>query len=66
MPIISINLLAGRSNKQKEALINEVTEACHRTLGAPRETIRIIINEMDAQHYGVGGVSKKKQVERES
>lgn len=60
MPIITINLLAGRSDDQKESLIHEVTEACHRSPGAPRESVRIILNEMDDQHYGVAGVSKKK------
>lgn len=59
MPIITINLLAGRTNEQKESLIHEVTEACHCALGAPREAVRIMLNEMDAQHYGVAGVSKK-------
>ncbi|QTF92165.1 2-hydroxymuconate tautomerase [Halomonas sp. BM-2019] len=59
MPIITINLLAGRSDEQMEALIHEVTEACHRALGAPRESVRIILNEMEEQHFGVAGVSMK-------
>ena len=61
MPIITINLLSGRTNEQKETLIHELTEACHRALGAPRESVRIMLNEMDDQHYGVAGVSKKKE-----
>lgn len=59
MPIITINLLSGRTDEQKESLIHEVTEACHRSLGASRESVRVILNQMDSQHYGVAGVSKK-------
>jgi 4-oxalocrotonate tautomerase len=60
MPIITINLVEGRTDEQKERLIHEVTEACHRALDAPRETVRIIISDMRKQHYGIGGVSKLK------
>lgn len=64
MPIITINLLEGRSDDQKERLIHEVTEACHRALDAPRDAVRIIISDMSRQHYGVGGVSKAKAESR--
>ncbi|MBA1223776.1 4-oxalocrotonate tautomerase family protein [Pseudomonas fulva] len=60
MPIITINLLEGRTDAQKEQLIHKVTEACHTALGAPRESVRIIISDMLKQHYGVGGISKSK------
>ncbi|MBZ9557327.1 tautomerase family protein [Halomonas coralii] len=60
MPIISTNLVEGRSNEEKERVIHEVTLACHRAVGTPRETNRIILNDMGRQHYGVGGISKKK------
>ena len=46
MPIITINLLEGRTDAQKEQLIHKVTEACHTALGAPRESVRIIISDM--------------------
>lgn len=64
MPIITINLLEGRTDSQKENLIHEVTEACHRALDAPRDAVRIIITDMARQHYGVGGVSKAKAESR--
>lgn len=60
MPIITINMLAGRTDEQKEVLIHEVTEACHLALGTPLESVRVMLNEMDARHYGVAGVSKEK------
>jgi 4-oxalocrotonate tautomerase len=60
MPIITINLLEGRTDDLKEQLIHEVTEACHRAIGVPRESVRIVLSDMRKQHYGVGGISKAK------
>lgn len=58
MPIISITLIEGRSDEKKAAMYKEVTEAIHRTLGAPRESVRIIINEIPANHFAVAGEAK--------
>lgn len=60
MPVAQINILEGRSDEQKEMLIREVTDAISRSLGAPVESIRIIITEMPKQHFGIGGQSAKK------
>ncbi|BAW26925.1 4-oxalocrotonate tautomerase (plasmid) [Pseudomonas putida] len=45
MPVAQINILEGRSDEQKEMLIREVTDAISRSLGAPVESVRIIITE---------------------
>ncbi|MBC7182473.1 MAG: 4-oxalocrotonate tautomerase family protein [Marinobacter sp.] len=60
MPVAQINILEGRSDEQKEMLIQEVTDAISRSLGAPVESVRIIITEMPKQHFGIGGQSAKK------
>ncbi|MAZ05905.1 2-hydroxymuconate tautomerase [Marinobacter sp. SS8-8] len=60
MPVAQINILEGRSDEQKETLIREVTDAISRSLGAPVESVRIIITEMPRQHFGIGGQSVKK------
>jgi 4-oxalocrotonate tautomerase len=57
MPVAQINILEGRTDEQKEALIQEVSEAISRSLGAPVESVRIIINEMPKQNFGIGGQS---------
>lgn len=61
MPIAQINILEGRTDKQKEALIHEVTDAIVRALDAPVESVRVIINEMPRQHYGIAGQSVKER-----
>lgn len=60
MPIATINIIEGRSEEKKELLIEKMTLAIHESIGAPIETIRVIINEMPKQHYGIAGKSVKK------
>lgn len=60
MPIATINIIEGRSDEKKELLIEKVTMAIHESIGAPIETIRVILNEMPKQHYGIAGKSVKK------
>ncbi|MGQ0620772.1 MAG: 2-hydroxymuconate tautomerase [Panacagrimonas sp.] len=57
MPIIQVNLLEGRSVAQKRAMIAEVTQAVVRSLGVRAESVRILINEMQPEHYAVSGLS---------
>lgn len=57
MPIIEVNLLEGRSADDKERLIEALTDAAITSIGAPRESVRIILREMPAGHFAVGGQS---------
>lgn len=58
MPIITINLLEGRSAAKKQRLIRDVSEAAARSLEVPVATIRVLLREVAPEHWGVGGVSK--------
>lgn len=57
MPIIQAFLLEGRSDAMKADFIAAVTEAAYRSLGAPKESVRIIISEMAPTNFGVAGQS---------
>jgi 4-oxalocrotonate tautomerase len=57
MPIITISLVEGRTAERKAALLREVTEAVARVLEAPRESIRVLLAEIPATHWAVGGVA---------
>lgn len=57
MPLAEITLIEGRTPEQKRALLAEVTEAVVRAVGAPRENVRVVIREVPAEHWAVGGVS---------
>jgi 4-oxalocrotonate tautomerase len=58
MPIIDITLLEGRSFEQKRKLAEKVTDAAVEALGAPRDSVRIILREVPKHHFAVGGVLK--------
>lgn len=56
MPIVTINMLEGRTKEQKTNLIKNVSTAVINTLEAPPESVRVIINEMPCDHYGIAGL----------
>ncbi len=58
MPLIEVTLVEGRPQECKRALIAELTAAAVRTIGAPRESVRVILSEVPAEHWGVGGEPK--------
>ena len=49
-------LLEGRTDEQKRALVEKVTEAVVETTGAPAQNVTIIIEDMSKAHYATGGV----------
>jgi len=55
MPIIEIHMLEGRSDSQKKALLDSVTEAVRSSLGAPLSSIRVWISEFSPREYMVAG-----------
>lgn len=56
MPIVTIKMIEGRTDEQKRALVQEVTEAVSKTVNAPKENVSIIIEEMSKNHYATAGV----------
>ncbi|UAR96302.2 4-oxalocrotonate tautomerase [Staphylococcus pseudintermedius] len=61
MPIVTVQLLEGRSDEQLKNLVKEVTNAVESTTNADRSAISVVIQEMKKEHYGVGGVRKSDQ-----
>lgn len=59
MPIILARIMEGRSQEKIDAFIEAVTEAAHKTLDAPRESVRVLVEEMPKSHWGIGGKSAK-------
>ncbi len=60
MPIVEITLIEGRTHAQKEKLVASVTEAVMESVGAPPDSVRVILRELPACHFAVGGVLKGK------
>ncbi|MEO0317949.1 MAG: hypothetical protein RL404_1626 [Pseudomonadota bacterium] len=59
MPFAQIHMIEGRTEDQKRAVIEKVTQALHEAVGAPKETIRILISEIPSTNWGIGGTSAK-------
>lgn len=60
MPIVEITMIEGRSAEAKRRLIAKVTNSIIEAIDAPRNSIRIILREIPALHFGVAGVTKEK------
>lgn len=58
MPIVRIEMLAGRPPAVKSELIRNVTEAVVRSLNAPPEQVRVLLYEIAPEHWAVGGETK--------
>ena len=59
MPLVQINMLAGRTPEQKRALMEAVTAAVHDSIGAPVPSIRVWIQELGPDSYMAGGELKQ-------
>jgi 4-oxalocrotonate tautomerase len=58
MPIVDITIVEGRPVEARAALMRQITDVVEKTLGAPRQSIRVIIREVPAFHFAVGGEPK--------
>lgn len=58
MPIINAQILAGRSDVLKAALMQKLAQAAIDTLDVPEASVRVILTEVPPQHWGVGLTNK--------
>ncbi len=58
MPIIHVHILEGRSDEKKKKMALRVSEAVSETLGAPLESIRVLVHETSPDDWHIGGKSK--------
>lgn len=56
MPIVTIQMLEGRSSDQKRELIKTVTRSITDTLDIHPERVRVILEEMPFDHDGIAGL----------
>lgn len=55
MPMITVDWIEGRTGEQKRELVAGITEVVHRVAGSPTERINVILNDVPAAHWGIGG-----------
>lgn len=59
MPFAQIHIMEGRTEEQKRAVIEKVTAALVEAVGAPIETVRVLITEVPKSQCGIAGKTAK-------
>lgn len=57
MPLVEVTLVEGRSPETLRGLLHEVHAAVVRAIGAPDESVRVVIREVPATHWSAGDVT---------
>lgn len=55
MPMIRVEMFAGRTREQKRDLARELTDAYVRVLGGDPEGIQVVIRDVDKEDWARGG-----------
>jgi len=56
MPLVKIYLWKGRDKEKKKELIKKVTSAVVDVIDCSSEAVQVIINEVNKDNWGIGGV----------
>lgn len=57
MPLVEVTLGEGRAPEQIRALLSAVTDAVVSSIGAPKDTVRVVVREVPLTHWSAGGVT---------
>lgn len=57
MPFIDVTLAEGRTPEQLRALQHELHAAAVRAIGAPPESVRVVLREVPTTHWAAGDVT---------
>lgn len=58
MPIANVQIVKGRSPADRQLLIARVTQAIVDSLNVDPNSVRVLVTEIDAENWGVGGIAK--------
>lgn len=60
MPLINVQIMEGRPSEKIEKMMENVTNAASESLDAPKENVRVIVQEIPKTHWAIGGTTAKK------
>ncbi len=60
MPFAQIHMIEGRTEEQKKAVIEKVSQALVEATGSPIANVRVLITEVPKENWGIAGVSAKE------
>ncbi len=55
MPFIEVKLYEGRSQEQKQALVDKITEAFEEITGTPKDHVWIVFRDVPGDQCAMGG-----------
>ncbi|MGD9736259.1 MAG: 2-hydroxymuconate tautomerase [Solirubrobacterales bacterium] len=55
MPMLEVHLLAGRSDEELRTMVSKLTDAMVESVGAERETVQVIVDEVQLSHWAQAG-----------
>ncbi len=55
MPIVRVEMWAGRTQEAKKKLIEELTKVVCQTIGCPPEAVIIVIEDIPKENWGQNG-----------
>lgn len=61
MPIIRVEMFSGRTPEQKEALVNELTNAFVKTAGGSPSSVQVILSDIETNNWSRDGKLFSKQ-----
>ena len=56
MPVVTVELLEGRTLEQKRRLVRAITDAMVEHAGARPDALHVILHEVARENWGRGGV----------
>jgi 4-oxalocrotonate tautomerase len=56
MPLIQVSIIEGRPAALRSELLQGIAKVTSETLGVPVGTVRVLLTEIPAEHWTVGGV----------
>lgn len=60
MPIAHLYILEGHGKERRTALIRSVSRAIAESLDAPIERVRVLVQEVPRDQWGIGGETAEK------
>jgi 4-oxalocrotonate tautomerase len=57
MPYVKVQIIAGRTPEQKQGLGKAITDAVSEHLGTPPASTYVVIEDVEAENWLVGGVT---------
>jgi len=55
MPVVTVEMYEGRTTEQKQALVEDITEAMVEKVDATPETLHVIIHDVPKESWGRDG-----------